>query len=158
MMKQPLEVKFVNSDVLGIDGELCIGCGACMMMCSLYNEGVVSPALSRIRIARNPLDAEYEASICQQCLAPSCYVACPEADYALCFDEENGVKFINSDCCISCGACVQACPFDPKTIYTYPDSGIAYKCDLCADRPEGPICVEYCPEKALFVIKASERC
>lgn len=158
MTNQALSYQFKKSGVIGFDADLCVGCGACMLMCSLYHEGTVSPSLARIRIERNPMDAEYKANICQQCLAPSCYVVCPDIDEALCIDKATGVKYVDPSYCISCDECVPACPFEPKRIYTYLDSGIAYKCNFCLGRIDGPICVEYCPENALFFIEASERC
>ena len=158
MTDQELTIQFKKSGVIGFDADLCVGCGICMLMCSLYHEGTVSPSQARIRMERNPMDAEYQANICQQCLAPSCYVACPEIDAALCIDQETGIKYVDAGYCVSCDECIQACPFDPKRIYTYSDSRIAYKCDLCISREEGPICVEYCPVNALTIIEANERC
>jgi Fe-S-cluster-containing hydrogenase component 2 len=157
MTNQVLTIEFQKSGVIGFDADLCVGCGSCMLMCSFYHEGVVSPSLSRIRIERDPLNAEYRANMCQQCLAPSCYVACPVRDEALCIDEETGVRYVDPAYCTACDECVYACPFEPKRIYTYAHNDKAYKCDLCMGREEGPICVEYCPVDALTHIAADER-
>ena len=32
-----------------------------------------------------------------------------------------------------------------------------FKCDLCYDRPEGPVCVQICPGEALKLVPAEER-
>jgi Fe-S-cluster-containing hydrogenase component 2 len=34
---------------------------------------------------------------------------------------------------------------------------IYFKCDLCHDRPEGPVCVQICPGEALAYVPAGER-
>jgi len=150
-------IDFQKSGVIAFDADLCVGCGTCMLMCALYHEGLGGPALARIQMVRDPLNGEYHANICQQCLAPSCYVACPDQDEALCIDEETGVRYVDPDYCTACDECVLACPFEPERIYTYEDSGIAYKCDLCMGRESGPICVEYCPVEALTFLAAEER-
>jgi Fe-S-cluster-containing dehydrogenase component len=91
MTNQVSTIEFQKSGALEFYADLCVGCGSCMLMCSFYQEGVVSPSLARLRMVRDPLNAEYRANICQQCLAPSCYVACPARDEALRIDEETGL-------------------------------------------------------------------
>jgi Fe-S-cluster-containing hydrogenase component 2 len=156
-MTNTLTIAFQKSGVIAFDAELCVGCGSCMLMCSFYQEDVVSPSLSRIRIDRDPLNAEYRANICQQCLAPSCYVVCPVIDEALCIDEVTGARYVDPDYCTACDECVYACPFEPKHVRVHPHTSKAYKCDLCFGREEGPICVEYCPVDALEFVHAGER-
>jgi Fe-S-cluster-containing hydrogenase component 2 len=157
MTNQTVIIEFQKSGVLEFYPDLCVGCGSCMLMCSLYHEGVVSPSLARIRMDRDPLNAEYRANICQQCLAPSCYVACPARDEALCIDEETGVRYVDLSYCTACDECYYACPFEPKRVHRYEKDNKAYKCDLCMGREGGPICVEYCPVDALALIPAEER-
>jgi Fe-S-cluster-containing hydrogenase component 2 len=157
MMDATAVIEFQKSGVIVFDPDLCVGCGACMLMCALHHESVGGPALARIQMERDPLNGEYRANICQQCLAPSCYVACPDRDEALCIDEETGVRYVDPDYCTACGECVLACPFEPSRVYAYADSEVAYKCDLCMGREAGPICVEYCPVEALRLVTAEER-
>lgn len=157
MVHDTAVIEFQKSGVIAFNPELCVGCGTCMLMCALYHEGVGGPALARIQMDRDPLDAEYRARICQQCLAPSCYVACPDRDQALCIDEATGIRYIDPACCTACKECVTACPFEPSRVYTYASNRVAYKCDLCMGRVDGPICVEYCPAGALSMVATEER-
>ena len=75
-----------QSGVVVCDEDLCTGCGTCELMCSLYNEGSQGLALSRLHIVRNPVTSDVSLQVCQQCLSPSCYVACPSKDIALYID------------------------------------------------------------------------
>jgi Fe-S-cluster-containing hydrogenase component 2 len=134
---------------------LCAGCSVCTLMCSLYHEGETILALSRNEIVRDPFEGSYLMNVCRQCLSPSCYEACPQKDSALCIDKETGVKYVNSEECIGCGECTRACPQKTAGIRLNPDKKIAFKCDLCRGRDKGPICVEYCGQKALTIVSNS---
>ena len=134
------------------DPSLCAGCGVCGLMCSLYNEKEVTRLLSRSEIVREPFEASYSMNVCRQCPSPSCYQACPLKDSALCIDETTGVKYINAGSCDGCGECVKACPMEPARVKLNPDTNVAFKCDLCRDREEGPVCIEYCSQKALAIV------
>ena len=135
----------------------CSACGVCEIMCSLLHEGSASRLLSRANIIRNAFTALHSHVTCQQCTYPSCYYACPVQDQALCIDEATGTVYVNEDECIGCGSCVEACPFDPSRIKENTEKQVAFKCDLCREREEGPICVEYCPFQALTYVTKEER-
>lgn len=145
------------SGLITHDPTLCAGCGVCGLMCSLYHEGEQGPVLSRAAIVRDPFSADYQINVCQQCLSPGCYFACPLKDKALCIDEETGATYVNEDECDGCGKCIAACPLAPPRIKLHPETNVALMCDLCKGRDSGPICVEYCPMKALTYIKKDER-
>ena len=49
---------------------------------------------------------------------------------------------------ILAAVCVMVCPFGAMT-YT---ASIAEKCDLCADREEGPACVKACTKRAISIV------
>ena len=137
--------------------EACAGCGVCNLMCALHHHGEQGPVLSNAELVRDPFNAEFVFNVCQQCRAPSCYVACPNRDAALCIDQKTGTTYVNADECERCGSCVEACPFEPKRVKLHPETDVALMCDLCKGREAGPICVEYCPMKALTYVPGNER-
>ena len=131
------------------DPEVCTGCGLCDLMCSLYHEGEQGQVLSRGELVGDRLMADFVFHVCRQCASPACYDACPLKDSALCIDSVTVVKYINAEECNGCGECIDACPFDPPGIKMHPEKNVAFMCDLCRSRPEGPACVEYCNFSAL---------
>jgi len=132
---------------------ICSACGVCEVMCSLWHEGMVGPALAKSNIIRDPFTAKHRHIMCPQCDEPACYFACPSRDRALCIDKATSVIYINEDECNGCGLCIDACPFDPPRIKFNSRKKVASKCDLCKGRKEGPLCVEYCPFQALIFSK-----
>ena len=138
------------------DSSLCAGCSVCTLMCSLYHEGKTIVVLSRNELVRDPFEGSYSMNACRQCLSPSCYEACPQKDSALCIDKVTGVKYVNPENCIGCGECFSACPLKKAGIKLNPDKEIAFKCDLCRGRKNGPICVEYCAQNALAISRDKE--
>ena len=154
------EIKGGKSPVSGLlvyHPENCTGCGLCDLMCSLYHEGEQGQVLSRGELEGNRLTYDFTFSVCRQCSSPHCYDACPLQDKALCIDEATGVKYINAAECDGCGVCIEACPFDPPGIKLHPEKNVAFMCDLCRDRDEGPICVEYCSFEALTYAEKEDR-
>lgn len=140
-----------NSKVIAGDPQKCAACGVCELACSLLHEGSTSRMLSRINVNYDPFSAKVGFEVCEQCKIPSCYLACPLSDEALCIDEETGVKYIDGSKCTGCGECIEACPTDPPGLKFDEENEIAFKCDLCIDRDGGPICTEYCPANALKI-------
>jgi len=139
------------------NASVCAGCGVCSLMCSLYHEKETAFKLSRSEIIRDPFEAVYSLNVCRQCLAPSCYQACPNKDSALCIDGATGIKYINAENCVGCGECAKACPLEPAGVKLNPNGTTAMKCDLCRGRENGPICVEYCAQQALAVAAGNGR-
>ena len=101
------------------------------------------------------------------CDSPSCVAACPVG--ATWKDEQTGVVMQDVEACIGCGACVEACPYQARTLLdeepvwrvdfpvgavNAPEhrAGTVEKCTLCSHRLEDgrdPACVEGCPARAL---------
>ena len=131
------------------NGDRCIWCRSCELICSLYHEGECNPSLSRIRISLNLFDAEVDCYVCRQCEEPECVKACPVG--AIRIDEETGVYIILEDECTACGLCAEACPYNSKKniIIFNPARKVYVKCDLCSGNPQ---CVQICPSKALKVV------
>ena len=76
-------------------------------------------------------------------------------------DEASGARYVDPEKCRGCDACMRACPLTPdQSVLAFKKVGrkrIYFKCDLCYDRPEGPVCVEICPGQALKLVTADER-
>jgi len=138
------EVKVKKAPVLVHDPQVCTGCGLCDLMCSLYHEGEQGQALSRGELVGDRIASEFTFNVCRQCPSPECYDACP-------------LKYINAEECDGCGQCIEACPFDPPGIKLHPKENIAFMCDLCRGRAEGPACIEYCNFEALTLPGKDER-
>jgi formate-dependent nitrite reductase membrane component NrfD/Na+-translocating ferredoxin:NAD+ oxidoreductase RNF subunit RnfB len=86
---------------------------------------------------------------CNHCTDAPCVKICPTQ--AL-FKREDGIVDFDSERCIGCKSCMQACPYD--AIYIDEDSHTAAKCNLCAHRVDAdlePACVVVCPTHSIWV-------
>lgn len=114
-----------------VNSNLCDGCMNCENMCASVHNA------SRIKIIEH--DSSFYSIVCQHCESAPCKKICPtEAISDECVDGEK---------CIGCGLCVMVCPFGAMTF----QSKVAEKCDLCADREEGPACIKACTKRAISV-------
>ena len=84
------------------------------------------------------------AFACRLCDDAPCVAACPHQG-AMVQDKQTGVISINDELCDGCDKCMQACEYGSITL----QNKKACMCNLCSERGEGPICVEWCPEEAL---------
>jgi len=126
------------------DPGVCRECQACTLICSLYHEGECNLNLARLQVIKDMARYEFQILVCQHCDAPECLAACPSEAIVL---NEQGVAVILDDVCVRCGACAEACPYG---VLFYDEAHDRYlKCDLCAGRAEGPLCVAICPVGAL---------
>lgn len=141
--------------VLVANGARCTGCRRCEMNCSLLNDGKVMPFISRVKVTRNLYHGndgkeggifgnfDYTPDTCHQCEDPACMKACPMG--AISARESDGVRVIDQEKCVGCGACVQACPFHMPTID--PETKKSTKCVSCG------YCAANCPCGALKIVK-----
>ena len=156
----------VSGGYILVDPKKCQGCVSCMLACSLVHEGVENLSLSRIQVIQNSLEKwpdDLTIGQCRQCLNPACVKACPVG--ALEANREYGnVRMVDSDKCIGCEACVQACPYTPSRPAWNAEETYSQTCDLCANTPYhwdeaggGPdgkqACVEVCPVGAIAFTK-----
>ena len=118
----------------------CIGCRICELVCSFVHEQVINSEKSRIRVHKNERYGFNYPVTCIQCADPECAKVCPVGAIV----REDGVVTIYEAECIGCGNCVSACPID--AIRLHPETGKAFKCDLCGGEPE---CVKWCPRGVL---------
>jgi len=85
-------------------------------------------------------------------------------------EEPVGKVVADEEICLACRECEVACSlyhegkcnpalsrievdFDDFTA-GFPQISVSAKCDLCADRSQGPVCVEVCPAGALTLTPA----
>ena len=117
---------------ISVNSNLCDGCMNCENMCASVHSA------SRIKIIEH--HSLYYSIVCQHCENAPCIKICPTDAI-----DDNGV---DTEKCIGCGLCVMVCPFGAMTF----QASIAEKCDLCADREEGPACIKACTKRAISVV------
>ncbi len=139
--------------------DLCIGCGACEMICSLSHYGVINRELSRIRIYRylTPVPKSVQ-NVCSQCSQEEreCQKACPLDPPAIYYDDREFHMTVDVDRCLGyrCAKCQKACPAEVPTFYPS-EHNYALVCGLCNGRNgvRKPQCVEICPTYCLEFLK-----
>jgi len=132
---------------LKINPQKCIGCKSCELACSLKNDTVFNPAVSRISSitfieGTYPLPCNFVAT-CKQCADAPCLSSCPTKAISRRKDGTKAVV-VDRDKCIGCGICVGACPFGAMRF-----DGVvrkAFKCELCGG---DPACAKMCPTGAI---------
>ena len=139
----------------------CVGCRRCELACTEFNDGKAQPSIARIKVARNYNFGPQGATLgfwrgegrfgnhrvvqetCRQCPHPvPCQLACPND--AIEVISPVNARVINTDKCVGCRTCQQACPWGMTSF----DEELqkATKCHLCDGQPE---CVQACPVGAL---------
>jgi len=139
--------------VFDFDESLCSACGACAVACMDVNDTDVrngDTPFRTVAVTETPGEKRllhFSSAACRHCEDARCMAVCP----AGCFtrDAETGFVRLNSDRCLICGACYDACPFHIPA----PDGeGRMSKCHGCASRVKSgllPACVRNCPTGAL---------
>nr|WP_106475619.1 formate dehydrogenase subunit beta [Phytohalomonas tamaricis] len=153
-----------------IDVSKCIGCKACQVACSEWND-LRDDVGECYGVYTNPMDLspntfqlmrfnEYEdeqgnlewlirKDNCMHCAEPGCLKACPAPGAIVQY--ANGIVDFNEEHCIGCGYCVAGCPFNIPRISK--KDAKAYKCTLCSDRVYHglePACAKTCPTGAIM--------
>lgn len=130
----------MEKPTLLLDLDLCTGCRACIVACSLAKEKTSSLNLSRLWIPKTESVCLAVPVICEQCAKAPCEEACSVG--AITRNPNTGALTVNQDECIGCKKCVWACPFRAITVR----EGLAVKCDLCDGDPE---CSKVCTPGAI---------
>src|SRR5581483_1191350 len=134
-----------------LDQDRCIGCHACTVACKEENHvpiGVFRTWVKYVEKGQFPHTSRHFGVMrCNHCDAAPCIEICPTR--AL-YRRSDGIVDFDSERCIGCKGCMQACPYD--ALYIDPDTNTAAKCNFCAHRIEAnlqPACVIVCPTQAI---------
>jgi tetrathionate reductase subunit B len=129
-----------------VDIRKCIGCQACTVACIMENR--VPEDSFRTFVSTYEVSDGAKAGIamlprlCNHCSEPPCLPVCPTGAT---FRQHDGTVVVDSDRCVGCAYCVQACPYDAR--YINHETGTADKCTFCVQRTAAgllPACVETC--------------
>jgi len=163
----------LNSFILA-EPEKCVGCRTCEIACALAHMTVPPAVAGEVKTRLTPRLFVVAAEgvtvpvMCRHCEDAPCANVCTMSAIS----RADGRVVVNTERCVGCRLCLMACPFgaieftpinpDAEPIFsrvTNPSNKIAYrasKCDLCFDQPDGPACVNHCPEKALVKMSAAD--
>jgi len=136
--------------------ENCLQCHGCEVACKSWRNVELAVKYRRVKniwIGAYPNVKCQSVSIsCMHCAEPACVDACPQN--AIHKRPEDGIVVVDSEKCIGCKACGQACPFG---VPQYGKDGKMQKCDMCVgERTSGmvdPPCIMTCPTQALALSK-----
>ena len=159
-----------------IDIEKCIGCGMCVKGCKTENNVSLDEHTFRTWVERYVIDLEeperphvdspnggydgfpplpetegrfktfFVPKLCNHCEDSPCVQVCP---VGATFDSPDGVVLVDSERCLGCRYCVQACPYGCR--YIDPRTHTVDKCTLCYHRitkGQTTACCEVCPTGA----------
>ena len=150
-----IEIRTTPTKMIVTDRARCSGCQRCEMACTLKNDGRVCQHIARVRVwdnynfGTNPgsgdgsyANCQFTVEHCKQCADAACMSYCPV--HAIYASEDNGARMVDTDRCIGCGMCAQACPWNMPRIDS--QSRVSTKCISCGR------CAEQCPNGAIKFI------
>ena len=153
---------------MAIDAKKCTGCNSCTVACKMNNCLIPNVYYSYVQLGEEGAYPDckltVEHHLCNHCEFPPCLEACPTAAT---HQTEEGLVLVDTELCIGCASCVEACPYGARTVIGELDTGsyeeltalesaqyaghtaqTAEKCTFCAPRlarGETPFCVQTCP-------------
>ena len=137
-----------NKKRLRVDYTRCTGCHLCEIACSLYNEGICNPAISKICVIGWEEAIDFPL-VCHQCEDAPCITVCPAE--ARMRNEQTWAIHVDREKCIGCRMCIYECPFGAISILQ--EDGTTTNCLLCNGEPR---CVQVCDTKAIRYVEPSE--
>ena len=129
-----------------MDMHKCLGCFACMSVCSVVNQknhSIIKSAI-KVRTTGGP-GSNFVAIVCLGCQEPACVEVCPSDALE---KRNGGGVLVKADRCIGCGDCRGACimravNFDDETKKPI----ICRHCGTCA---------RFCPHGCLQMVDVKE--
>jgi Fe-S-cluster-containing hydrogenase component 2 len=137
-----------NKKRLRVDYTRCTGCHLCEIACSLHNEGICNPAVSKISVIRWEEAIDFPL-VCHQCEDAPCITVCPAE--ARMRNEQTWAIHVDREKCIGCRMCIYECPFGAISICE--EDGTTTNCLLCNGEPR---CVQVCDTEAIRYVEPSE--
>ena len=136
--------------------ENCIQCHACEVACKSWRNVELGVKWRRVENIWEGVYPNVKCSSvsvsCMHCVEPACVEACPEE--AISKRAEDGIVLVDSEKCIGCRTCFEACPFG---VPRFGANDKMQKCDRCISESESsgedPPCVRTCPTRALALMK-----
>jgi Fe-S-cluster-containing dehydrogenase component/formate-dependent nitrite reductase membrane component NrfD len=136
-----------------IDHRTCIGCHACTVACKTEHQIPVGQFRTWVKYVDSGTfpnsTRDFGVLRCNHCTDAPCVAICPTSSL---FKRDDGIVDFDSEICIGCKSCMQACPYD--AIYIDQDTNTAAKCNFCAHRVDNglePACVTVCPTHSIWV-------
>lgn len=135
-----------------IDQRTCIGCHACTVACKTEHQVPLGQFRTWVKYVDSGTFPDTSRAFgvmrCNHCTDAPCVTICPTS--AL-FKRPDGIVDFDSERCIGCKSCMQACPYD--ALYIDKDTNTAAKCNYCAHRVDNglePACVIVCPTHSIW--------
>ena len=135
-----------------LDNRKCIGCHACTVACKSEHDIPVGVNRTFVKQTEKGVYPDskrlFSVTRCNHCTDAPCVEICPTECLHI---RPDGIVDFNSDRCIGCKSCMQACPYD--ALYIDPETNTAAKCNYCSPRIDvglEPACVNVCPEHAII--------
>lgn len=137
-----------------VDTANCVNCRECVKACVRYNGTADGTARREVVAYESSFGTTAHVSLgCMHCGDPSCLKVCPAGAIA---KRPDGIVVVDSERCIGCKYCYQACPFG---VPHYGSNGMD-KCDCCLGSGiaagDAPRCVQACAFDALVFGKLPE--
>ena len=124
----------------------CLGCFACMNVCSTVNQSNHALSKSAIKVRTiGGMTCSYAAIVCLGCNEPACMEVCPSSALT---KRPGGGVFVNEKTCIGCRKCVPVCI--ARAINFDEERKKPIICRHCG------VCARFCPHDCLQMIEAEE--
>lgn len=128
-----------------VDTRNCVNCQKCVAACRKANNTPDStPARREVRLFESHFGAKaYLSYGCMHCEKPACAEVCPAGAIS---KRADGIVVVDSERCIGCKYCYQACPF---SVPHYTKDGMD-KCDCCLGAGVAPGDEPNCAAACMF--------